>query len=326
MNKQKTLIFSLSVILFLALSFIVYSWKEPTTPMPSGYTAPLNTSSNFQEKYGPLIFSMMYDGDTCDDPLTENCPYYINPSGNSVLDGDITTSGNIITAYPTEVGHVATKGYIDGLFSNVEQEVSLSNLIYVNGTNPSCPDDSIIIMRHWLERTCSSSSCNDPKKCSTLVGWFESSPACSYCPYYGNYQTCAANSWDAAICAKIGTPLFNSHHTEEQCRIWGGETVIVEEDVKICKMNSASCPGGWTQYKNWSTTVPSPSAFPDDPINQTYYYTGSHTWSNTGVEYLMCKKCPGLSSLKGYYFCGLSDNCGGSWYYSYATITQIGCY
>ena len=107
MNKQKTLIFSLSVILFLALSFIVYSWKEPTTAMPSGYTAPLNTSSNFQEKYGPLIFPMMYDGDTCDDPSTGNCPYYINPSGDSIVSGTITA------ANPTEDSHVATKEYVD---------------------------------------------------------------------------------------------------------------------------------------------------------------------------------------------------------------------
>ena len=312
MNK-KPLTFLLLATLFLALSFIVYSWNEPVANMPSGYTAPLNTSSTAQSKTGEIGASLFRDAD--------NSNYYINPSGNSKISGIISSE-----AGPLENNHLTTKGYVDGLLGNVEQEVSLSNLIYVNGTNPSCPDDSIMIMRHWLTRTCSSSSCNDPKECSTSVGWFESSPACSYCPYYGNYQTCAANSWDAAICAKIGTPLFNSHHTEEQCRIWGGETVIVEEDVKICKMNSASCPGDWTQYKNWSTTVPSPSAFPDDPINQTYYYTGSHTWSNTGVEYLMCKKCPGLSSLKGYYFCGLSDNCGGSWYYSYATITEIGCY
>ncbi|MGI6341154.1 MAG: hypothetical protein ACOX0B_03025 [Minisyncoccales bacterium] len=54
MNKQKILIFSLSAILFLALSFIAYSWSEPTTNMPSGYTAPLNTSSIAQTKTGEI--------------------------------------------------------------------------------------------------------------------------------------------------------------------------------------------------------------------------------------------------------------------------------
>ena len=159
MNKQKTLIFSLSVILFLALSFIVYSWKEPTTAMPSGYTAPLNTSSNFQEKYGPLIFPMMYDGDTCDDPLTENCPYYINPSGNSVLDGDITTSGNIITAYPTEVGHVATKGYVDDLLNNAGGGPASYEI--VEGT--ACPEGTILISSYYEEKTCTYNS----RTCST---------------------------------------------------------------------------------------------------------------------------------------------------------------
>jgi len=312
MNK-KPLTFLLLATLILALSFIVYSCNEPEANMPSGYTAPLNTSSTAQSKTGEIGASLFRDAD--------NSNYYINPSGNSKISGIISSE-----AGPLENNHLTTKGYVDGLLGNVEQEVSLSNLIYVNGTNPSCPDDSIMIMRHWLTRTCSSSSCNDPKECSTSVGWFESSPACSYCPYYGNYQTCTANSWDAAICAKIGTPLFNSHHTEEQCRIWGGETVIVEEDVKICKMNSASCPGGWTQYKNWSTTVPGQSPFPISASEPSgpYYYTGSHAWSNTGIESSYCNRCIGMTSNNE--FCGTNNYCSNIRYYYYATITEIGCY
>ena len=61
MNK-KTLIFLLSAMLFLTTSFIVYSWTEPTTPMPSGYTAPLNTSATAQNKVGELGAASFVNG------------------------------------------------------------------------------------------------------------------------------------------------------------------------------------------------------------------------------------------------------------------------
>ncbi|MGI6340607.1 MAG: hypothetical protein ACOX0B_00165 [Minisyncoccales bacterium] len=211
MNKQKTLIFSLSAILFLALSFIVYSWSEPTTNMPSGYTAPLNTSSNFQKKDGPLIFPMMYDGDTCNDPLTENCPYYINPSGNSVI------AGKIVTDNPVSAGDfpntVATKGYVDALFDGIEQEVSLSNLMHIKGTNPLCPKDSVEIIRHYFSRTCGYDSlgCRPSLTSCQTVGdiWVTQThvPSCTYrttrdiCANTYN-ETCIANEWDAVICVK----------------------------------------------------------------------------------------------------------------------------
>jgi len=77
MNKQKTLIFSLSAMLFLTASFLVYSWVEPTTTMPSSYTAPINTSGTAQTKTGEFGASSFIDAD--------NPSYYLNPSGNSVV-------------------------------------------------------------------------------------------------------------------------------------------------------------------------------------------------------------------------------------------------
>jgi hypothetical protein len=107
MNKQKTLIFSLSAILFLALSFIAYSWTEPVANMPSEYTAPLNTSSTAQTKTGEIGASMFRDAD--------NSNYYINPSGNSVVSGTIS-GGN-----PIGNNNFATKSYVDSLLAGVEQ-------------------------------------------------------------------------------------------------------------------------------------------------------------------------------------------------------------
>ena len=103
MNKKKILIFSLSAMLFLAGSFIVYSWAEPTTTMPSAYTAPLNTSSTAQSKVGDLTVPKIYDYD--------NNSYYIDPSGNSNISGKITTGTSTTSADGDKT--LATKDYVD---------------------------------------------------------------------------------------------------------------------------------------------------------------------------------------------------------------------
>ncbi|MDD4068404.1 MAG: hypothetical protein PHV65_05960 [Bacteroidales bacterium] len=261
----------------------MYSWSEPVTSMPSGYTAPLNTSSTAQTKTGELGASSFRDADDSN--------YYINPSGNSVVAGTITA------ANPVENNHVSTKGYVDGLLGNVEQEVSLSNLVYIaDKQNPSCLEaDSIMIMKH----------------CVSTNTWVSSNVSCDS---------------DAVICVQIEQPLFDKHHTEEQCRIWGGETVIVEEDVKICKMNSASCPGGWTQYKNWSTTLPTtaPMTIVRVEPSGTSTYTGSHNWSNTPQESFFCFYGDWAYCKRNECAIGYNYGCGG--FNVYANMTQIGCY
>jgi len=125
MNK-KALIFLLSAMLFLTISFIVYSWTEPTTPMPSGYTAPLNTSATAQNKVGELGAASFVDADDSN--------YYINPSGDSIMSGNITTSGNIITARPTESDQVTTKGYVDEQIALVRSIVTGAQTL-VNGAH-----------------------------------------------------------------------------------------------------------------------------------------------------------------------------------------------
>ena len=224
----------------------------------------------------------------------------------------------------------ATKGYVDDLFGNiVETEASLSNLFYKTGVNPDC-GDGIMLMRSWEARTCGVNQ-GYQTACTTETDWvkMDEVPSCGY--YYCSggcaNATCVANTWHQVICVEAEEPLHMSYHTAKQCEAWGGEVIPVGADnKKICRFNSGTCPSSWTQYENWSTTVPSPSAFYDDPIERISYYTGSHNWSNTPVESFRCKKCVGLASWKGYFFCGTTDNCGGNWYYSYATITQIGCY
>jgi hypothetical protein len=59
-------------------------------------------------------------------------------------------------------------------------------------------------------------------------------------------------------CVLIGSGeslLYNADHDSNACTSAGGEVVTVEGSVKICRFNQSSCPSGWSQYKNWSTTA-----------------------------------------------------------------------
>ncbi len=331
MNKQKILIFSLSAMFFLAVSFIVYSWTEPTT-MPSSYNPPINTSSTAQTKTGEIGASAFRDAD---DPN-----YYINPSGNSVV------SGTISVATPTGNEHATTKGYVDELFGNVEQEVSLANLVYVFGKNPSCPDDTTMIMKSWISKLCYGSDPNCPS-CRTSNTWLKPEDPRPTCSYYaggwscGSVVTCQADDYGEAICAKMGDPLYENKHTVNQCETWNGEVVTVEGDKEICRFNATTCPSGWTHYKNWSTTQPETlSYYGNCPCT-----TGSHNWGDVARE-----SC----STEYYGGCRLGDdmscvsptfNCGNVYYdgsQSYiksggasctkmtmcarAIVQQVGCY
>jgi len=124
MNKQKTLIFSLSAMLFLTVSFLVYSWVEPTTTMPGSYTAPINTSGTAQTKTGEFGASSFIDADDSD--------YYINPSGSSVVSGKIVMEDSTASADTSTT--VATKGYVDTEISRVESIVTGAQPL-VNGAH-----------------------------------------------------------------------------------------------------------------------------------------------------------------------------------------------
>ena len=310
MNKQKTLIFSLSAMLFIALAFIVYSWTEPTS-MPSSYSAPINTGTDRQYKFGEIGATRFLDTDG---------DYYINPSGDSVV------SGRISMADPLGNDHGATKGYVDDLFGNIieQEEVSISNLIYVGGVNPVCPTNSILLLKRWHPKTCTAGdnqTCPTRiRSCTTADGWGETAPFCYYCI---TNDTCDADTWDGVICAKGGTPLHGGNHTEEQCESWNGEVVTLENGARICKFNSGTCPNGWNQYENWSTTIPATA--PIESIEwQTWItpvYTGSHNWGNVEQENFYCHY---LNSQKTTCYKGYNNSYGGL--DVYATITQIGCY
>ena len=145
MNKQKTLIFSLSAMLFLAVSFIVYSWTEPTT-MPAIYNTPINTSPTTQTKLGELGATIFRDATTPN--------YYVDPGGNTVLKGKITTDYNVKNSDSSNT--VTNKGYVDSKIGSIAAgDIAAAKLYYVKGTNnPSCPAGTTAVAKHWVAKNC----------------------------------------------------------------------------------------------------------------------------------------------------------------------------
>ena len=125
--------------------------------------------------------------------------------------------------------------------------------------------------------------------------------------------------------------LILNAHTYDSCISAGG--TVVDTDVsglKQCRFDSASCPGGWAQYKSFSATAPFTcyvSGIVYGPPMPCCNYcppnscqTPSHPWGNAGVE--SCTYCGGQGSPQSCqwnkYTCW-AGTCS-------AAITQIGCY
>jgi len=128
-------------------------------------------------------------------------------------------------------------------------------------------------------------------------------------------------------------PLVNGVHIQQDCINAGGEVVDSDTAYKQCRFNASACPSGWTQYKNWSTTI-NPSSCGGCYcqgggccIEGTYWANyliggncGSHTWSNTAQETTVYgtngvpvgwTKCMGMDCCR----CTIES-----------PITQVGCY
>ncbi|MDD4358305.1 MAG: hypothetical protein PHY30_00640 [Candidatus Pacebacteria bacterium] len=324
MNKEKLLILSLSGVLFLAVSFIVYSWSEPTTTMPSGYTEPINTSTNAQKKFGEIAASMFRDA--------EKQNYYIDAggvqsvlAGDLLIDGKIQAGGEILDTDSSST--VVTKGYVGKMF-NVNKG---SQVLYLVGKNISCPDGYVSLERRWSARTCVNYS-----SCTTDENWYKDAPSCTFVAMGGGNcdrgleectsyafstgccynSTCTAHEWDEIMCIGMTRGddeyLATAKHKVSECT---GEVVTTNDGYKICRYDSATCPSGWYQFYNWSTT----QATESQPYgeNNTTCATSFHTWSNTPVE-----ACSGpIYSYSSSYF-GASVH---QYLTCYATITQIGC-
>ncbi|MDD2909340.1 MAG: hypothetical protein PHU74_00235 [Candidatus Pacebacteria bacterium] len=300
MNKEKLLILSLSGVLFFAVSFMVYSWSEPTGTMPSGYTEPINTSTNAQKKFGEIAASMFRDA--------ENQNYYIDAggvksilAGDLLIDGKIQAGGEILDTDSSST--VVTKGYVDLLLGQTLIEDAPAAKLYFVKDNanytPKCPVGTIAIARHWLPKTCN--GLYGP--CCTTYEWAgpDNIPECQagwnsggvYIP-----DPCIADFNDMVICAgpDPADMLFALNHSKTDCTNAGGTVETVEGNVKMCKFpygkltgncrsswashpsDECFCPVGWNEYKEWSTTSTSICTWASDVIRYP------HEWSNTARE------------------------------------------
>jgi len=130
-------------------------------------------------------------------------------------------------------------------------------------------------------------------------------------------------------------PLVNGAHTQQDCINAGGEVVDSDTAYKQCRFNASACPSGWTQYKNWSTTI-NPSSCGGCYcqgggccITGTYWASilrsgscpSSHSWSNNPVEYAVYgtygTPVQGIGKVSSPDCCTCTIT---------SPITQIGCY
>jgi len=214
MNKQKTLIFSLSAMLFLTASFLVYSWSEPEGTMPDGYQIPINTSATAQTKSGDFSATSFVDANDSN--------YYINPSGNSIVSGKIVMEDSTASAdIPTTV---ATKGYVDTEIARVESTVNGSlPLVYNMHTREACEaaegevvdSDVSLPMCKFISSTCPENwtqyknfSVTTPRSCTVDPRFpFDCDFGCNPCAYYpgGIVNTTGSHSSFSNIPLEIKT-------------------------------------------------------------------------------------------------------------------------
>jgi len=130
---------------------------------------------------------------------------------------------------------------------------------------------------------------------------------------------------DEQIIGGGNLPLVNNVHTQQDCINAGGEVVDSDVTLKQCRFAGSNCPSGWTQYKNWSTTI-TPSNCDACPCHWvanigwsgwdfgTEYVSGTcdeHVWDNKEQEHLTLA----YTASNPPCYCTIT-----------APIIQVGCY
>ncbi len=107
---------------------------------------------------------------------------------------------------------------------------------------------------------------------------------------------------------------------QQACVGAAGSWLDIGGGTFVCKFTAPSCPSGWSQYQNWSTTSPSTCngllCLQSKGGQGTSCTTGSHIFSNSPTE-----TCTYIQdAFAGYGYCAnpLTRTC-------YASISEIGC-
>ncbi len=120
---------------------------------------------------------------------------------------------------------------------------------------------------------------------------------------------------DFTDCSNPNTKLAggNSSYTVADCTAAGG-TARNAPDICICEFNASSCPSGWSQYNNWSSSISQTCTDNSGSCTgTTSCSTGQHDWSDTALE-----SCTYNALQTGKTNTCASTTCN-------ATINSIGC-
>ena len=164
-------------------------------------------------------------------------------------------------------GNILTSG--DGDVCN-GQGKCLSSIFQTNvivGNNPTCPSGQSMVMKAYNGT------------------WYTS-------------ENTAITTWTKVTCGALlsadGTSLLvNSNHTSKNCTDNLGTVVEDSSGNKMCRFNLATCPSLWTQFENWSTTIPGSCrayVFAKNIMNPAQHgyipcrTLRSHSWSNQTAE------------------------------------------
>lgn len=292
---------TIALTLALAANFAYGQWANPTTTAPGGNVAvPVNISSANQIKTGNITAwrqkagDQMWSPEYCDEN-GDNCFNTVTCSEGQVMVADAV--GNWICAdMPGEVASSPT-------YSNC----TLDGVTVAHGSE-----------RRFYRRT-SATNCNsydEMRRCNdgTLDG-----------DDRFNHRSC---STVAPTPTPPPTPVQNylvfGQHTSSQCTSLGGSVVSDSSGEQFCRFNQNSCPSGWAQYQNWSTTRNKECGDASHYLCRSAMFgvpndcdTGSHNWSNSSPE-----QCAYNTSTRNYG----PDYCIRSAGTCTARVTEIGCY
>lgn len=135
-------------------------------------------------------------------------------------------------------------------------------------------------------------------------------------------EYCDGSSWASlgGSAAAPGTVLGGRLLSE--CIELGGEAVDIGSATPLCQFSGSSCPAEWIQWSQWSTTVGKTCT------RSTSCSTGSHPWSDRGVESCVYRVNAGDGGYISSYTCGGIKSSRDRPCYSKtcsATRTVIGC-
>ena len=109
--------------------------------------------------------------------------------------------------------------------------------------------------------------------------------------------------------------IINGDHSGQECIDAGGTPTPIGDGDYVCKFDSnSSCPVGWTQYQNWSTTQSRHCTYMCDyngylsnPVDVGCSSGGHSTFANTAREYC-------------------NFDCSGNGGQCFANVLAVGCY